>query len=644
MAEKFPHFDDEMADTWPKVLSDNCHKYGSSRVAFRYKRYGIWQRYSWQDYYGDVKNLALGLLALGFKANDKLVIIGNNAPQWYCAALAVQSNHGVVVGISPDLNSAELRYLIKNSEAKFAIVEDQEQIDKLLEIKNELSQIKKIIYWNYKGISKYSDGVLLGYSEVLTGGKRYDNEHPGVYEQNIASGKADDVCTIIYTSGTGNEPKGAIHTYRTMMSGVKILLDLDTWHDKDNVIISLPPSGITEQWIGIGCHMITRSILNFAEQSETQREDFREIGPDIVYYEARLWEELAGEMQARMQSSGSIVKFLFRIFMPAGYKMADLSCQNQKPGSGLKIYHSLANAFLFGRMKDYLGLSKARICRTSGTMISPDILRFYKAIHIPLKNMYSTAESGTICGVTSDNRFDIAGTIPTGTEVRIDDRGELICRHAGVSPGYLYGTENNSKVINNGWFNTGDIAEIDKNGHISIKGKTEDIINLPSGDSVSPQLIESRLRFSPHIKDVWVLSNPGKDYIAAVIIINFDNVSKWADRRKLAYTTFSDLSQKPAVYDLIAEDIKQINETLPGGSRIRKYVNLHKEFDPDEGELTHTKKLRRRFLEERYRELINAIYSEATEIPIEIQVRYRDGRVGTAKTTISIGVIGEAAA
>ena len=646
MIEKRSFLFNDKGDTWPKVLTYNYNKYGDSRVALRYKRYGIWQRYTWQDYYLDAKYLALGLLSIGFTADDKLVIVGDNASQWYCSALAAQSNRGIVVGLNPDLSPTEIKHLVENSEAKFAVAEGQEQVDKLIQTKNELPHLQKIIYWNYKGLSHYNDRALLGYQEIIELGKQYGNEHQGLFEENVKLGNANDVCTIVYTSGTtGATPKGAVHTYKTMMSGAKYFLSLDEWHEEDNVVFSLPPAGMTEQWLGIGCHLLLNNILNFAEQPETQQEDFREIGPDIVYYESQLWEHLAGVMQSRMRGVGTLARLVFRIFMPVSYKIADLDNENEKPGLLLKIFYSLAHLCLFGPIKDKLGLSKARICRTSGAVLSPDALKFYHALNIPLKNTYGTTECGGICGITAGNTcFESVGTIPIGTEIRITDDGEIICRQAGIFTGYYRNTDNTAEVLKNSWFHTGDSAAVDENGYVIYKGRIKDIFELPGGDKVSPQLIESRLRFSPHIKDAWVLTGPGKSYITAVIIINYENVSKWADQNKLVYTTFNDLSQKAAVYELIKQDIKRINETLSPGSRIKKYVNLYKEFDPDEGELTRTKKLRRGFLEEKYNDLIDAIYSDVTEMPIEVQVRYRDGRIGTVKTTISIKAIEEVTA
>jgi long-chain acyl-CoA synthetase len=628
----------EKGDTWPKILEYNYEKYGDNRRAMRYKHYGIWQPYTWKDYYLNVKYLALGLLSLGFEPRDKLLIIGDNAPQWYNAELAAQANHGASVGVYSDLIPPEIKYIAENSEAKFAIVENQEQVDKFLQIKDALPLLKKIIYWSYKGLTHYNDPILMGYRQVLQLGEKYEEKHPGLFEQNVQTGKADDVCAIVYTSGTtGAAPKGAVHTYRTMKAGADYHLHLDPWYESDNVVPYLPPAWMTEQWLGIGCHLLSGSILNFAEAPETQQRDTRETGPSIVFYGARLWESQAAMVQARIFGTDAIQRFAFHLLMPIGYKMADLKLQKKKPSLFWKILYSLADIALFRPIRGSLGLSNARICYTNGAMLSPDALRFYHALNLPLKSLYWTTEGGSLTGAKNDDiKLETVGPAHNGTEVRITDNGELIYRQPGVFVGYYKDPEKTAEVLKDGWFCSGDSGFIREDGHIVFLDRVKDLVELASGDKMAPQFIESRLRFSPYIKDAWVLAGPERDYVSAIIIINYDNVSRWAGQRRVAYTTFAELSHKPEIYGLVKQDIDRINSTLPPDSRVRKYVNLHKEFDPDEGELTRTRKLRRKFLEERYRELIDAIYGDKTEVPIEAQVRYQDGRMGTIKTTLSI--------
>jgi len=635
----------EKGDTWPKLLKYNYEKYGDTHRAMRYKHYGIWQPFTWKDYYLSVKYLALGLLSLGFEPGDKMVIIGDNAPQWYDAELAAQANHGASVGLYSDLTPLEIKYIVENSEARFAVVEDQEQVDKFLQIKHELPLLRKIIYWNYKGLAHYDDPILMGYREVLGQGRKYEEEHPGLFEWNVDAGKADDVCALVYTSGTtGAAPKGAVHTYRTMRAGADYHLNLDPWYENDNVVPYLPPAWMTEQWFGIGCHLLSASILNFAEESETQQRDIREIRPDIVCYGARLWESEAAMVQARIHGADPVKRFAFRLLMPIGYKMADLKYGKQKPSFFLKTLYALADLSLFRHLRSSLGLSNARICYTTGAMLSPDAFRFYHALNLPLKSVYVTTEGGALTGARNDDiGLETVGPVHDGAEVRITEKGEIVCRQPGIFVGYYKDPDKTGEVLKDGWFYTGDNGFIRKDGHIVFVDRVKDLVNLASGDNLAPQLIESRLRFSPYIKDAWVVAGKEKTYAAVIIIINYNTVGRWAGQRRVGYSTYAELSQKPEVYDLVKQFVDKINSTLPSGSRVRKYVNLHKEFDPDEGELTRTRKLRRTFLEERYRELIDAIYADKTEVPIEARVRYRDGRIGTTKTTLSIKSVERAA-
>jgi long-chain acyl-CoA synthetase len=628
----------EKGDTWPKILKYNHEKYGDQRRAMRYKHYGIWQPYTWKDYYLNVKYLALGLLSLGFEPGDKLLIIGDNAPQWYYAELAAQANHGVSVGVCPDSVPSEIKYIAQNSETKFAIVEDQEQVDKLLEIKDELPLLKKVIYWSYKGLAHYDDHLLVGFRQVLHFGERYEEEHHGLFEQNVEAGTTDDVCALVYTSGTtGAEPKGAVHTYRTTRTGAEYHLHLDPWYENDNVVPYLPPTWMTEQWFGIGCHLLSANILNFAEAPETQQRDTRETGPSIVFYAARLWESQAAMVQARMLGADAIQRFTFRLLMPIGYKMAHLKFQKKKLSPFFKILYFLADIVLFRPIRASLGLSNARICYATGAMISPDAFRFYHALNLPLKSVFGTTEGGALTGAKDDDiRLGTVGPIHEGTEVKIIDNGELIYRQPGVFLGYYKDPGKTAEVLKDGWFCSGDSCFIREDGHVVFVDRVEDLVELATGDKLAPQFIESRLRFSPYIKDAWVFAGPKKEYASAIIVINYAHVSRWAGQRRVAYNTFAELSRRPEVYRLVEQEIDRINSTMPPGSRIRKYVNLHKEFDPDEGELTRTRKLRRAFLEERYRELIDAIYGDQADASMEARIRHQDGRTETAKADLSI--------
>jgi long-chain acyl-CoA synthetase len=625
-------------DTWPQILKYNYEKYGDNHRAMRYKHYGIWQPYTWEDYYLSVKHLALGLLSLGFEPGDKVLIIGDNAPQWYYAELAAQANQGASVGLYSELTPAEIKYIAQNAEARFAIVEDQEQVDKFLQIKDDLPLLKKVVFWNYKGLAHYDDPILIGYRQALQLGKDYEEEHPGRFEQNVENGKADDICAIVYTSGTtGDAPRGAVHTYETMRAGAEYQLRLDPWLENDNVVPYLPPAWMTEQWFGIGCQLLSASTLNFAEAPETQQRDMRETEPSIVSYGARVWESQAAMVQARMLGADAIKRFFFRLFLPVGYKVADLKYRKQEPSLFLKMLYSLADVALFRPIRKSLGLSNARICYTTEAMLSPDAFRFYHALNLPLKSLYGTTEGGALTGAKNDDiHLETVGPAHPGTEVKITDAGEIIYRQPGVFMGYYQDPEKTAQVLKDGWFHTGDRGFVREDGQIVFLDRLEDLVELASGDELAPQFIESRLKSSPYIKDAWVLAGPERAFASAIIIINYDNVSRWAGQRRVTYTTFTDLSQKPEVYGLVKTEIDRINKDLTPSTRVKKYANLHKEFDPNEGELTRTRKLRKRFLEERYQELIRAIYHGETEVPIRPRGSHGDEQMGTIETTINI--------
>jgi len=628
----------EKGDTWPKILKYNYEKYGDNRRAMRHKYYGVWQPYTWKDYYFNVKHLALGFLAFGFEPGDKVLIIGDNAPQWYYAELAVQANHGVSVGLFSDLLPSEIKDIAENCEARFAVVEDQEQVDKLLEIKDALPYLKKIIFWNYKGLDQYNEDILVGYREALKLGETYEAQHPGRFEQNVETGNAEDICAIIYTAGTTEAaPKGVIHTFLTFQAGSGSLLKLDPWTENDNVVPYLPPVWINEQWICIGCHLLSAGILNFAEAPETQQRDSRETRPSIVFYGARLWESQAAMVQARILGADALKRYAFRLLMPIGYKVAELKYRKQKPGVTLKMLYSLADILLFRSIKRSLGLSNARICYTTGAILSPDAFRFYHALNLPLKSLYGSTEGGVLSGARNDDiHFETVGPAHEGTDVKISDDGELIYRQPGVFVGYHKVPEKTGAVLKNDWFHSGDSAFIREDGHIVFIDRIQDLIQLENGDTLAPQNIESRLKFSPNIKDAWVLGGPEGAYVSAIIIINYNTVSRWAGQKKVTFTSFAELSQAPEVYELVRQDINKVNQTLPAGSRIKKYLNLHKELDPDEGELTRTRNLRKAFLVERYRKLIDAIYTGKTTVPSESNVGHRDGQTETTETSLRI--------
>ncbi len=628
----------DKGDTWPKVLAYNYKKYGSSHKAMRHKHYGIWHTYTWEEYYTGVKYLALGLLSLGFKPGNKLLIIGDNAPEWYHAELAAQAIHGIPIGLYSDLSPMEVKYIAENSEAEFAVAEDQEQVDKFLEINNELPLLKKIIYWNYKGLAHYREPILAGYKEIIQQGKEYGNSNPGLFEQNIETGKGEDVCAIVYTSGTtGTVPKGAVHTYNSMRAGSEYYLRLDPLFSSDNIIPYRPPAWMTEQWFNIGCHLLSAGIINFAESPETQQRDIKESIPSVIFYSARLWESQASGVYAQILEADAFKNYIFKKLMPAGYSITDFKYKKQKPGLYNKILYWLADMLLFRPIKSRIGLTNARICYTTESVLSPEAFRFYHSMNIPLKSIYSSTEGGVLaCSGNGDIDSDTSGPDHNESEIKITESGELVCRQPGIFTGYYNDPDKTKEVLKDGWFYSGDCCSISEDGHIVFVERLNDIIKLADGSTIAPQSLESSLRFSPYINDAWILAGPSGQYASAIIVIDFRNVARWAGRRRINFNNFAELSQKTEVYDLIKKDIERVNNTLPGNSQIKRYLNLHKTFSPDEAEQTRTRNLRRSFLEDRYSEIIEAIYSDKNDVPIKTQVTFSDGRTETLNTSLHI--------
>jgi long-chain acyl-CoA synthetase len=625
-------------DTWPKVLEFNNQHYGEKHKAMRYKHYGIWQAYTWQDYFQNVKYLALGLLTLGFKAGEKLLIVGDNAPEWYFGELAVQCNKGISVGLYSDLSTSEIKYIALNCEAEYAIVEDQEQADKIEQIMGELPKLRKVIYWRYKGLSKQKGPLFIGYRDVLKLGREYEINHPQTFNKNVAEGKSEDICAIIYTSGTtGEGPKGAQHTYKSLQWASDYYMNLDKISPKDNLVSYLPPAWITEQWLAFGCHLLSGSTVNFAESAETQQEDIREIGPTLVLYSSRLWERQAGQVQAKTLGSGALKKWAFRRFTPAGYKMAELRYKKMNPGWSQKIMSFLGYWLLFRPVRDGLGLPHARICYSSGATLCVDAFRFYHALNVPLKNLYSSTEAGAITGTTNEDiNLNTVGSINRGVEVKITPEGEIIARGHGTFSGYYNNPELTARVLKDGWVHTGDSGSLTEDNQLIFIDRLSDLIRLPGGDTISSQDIESRLKYSPYIKDAWVLAGEDGKFVSAIIVIDAGNTGRWADKHKVLYTTFGDLSQKTEVYQLVESEILRINQQLPDGGKIKKYVNLYKEFDPDENEMTRTRKLKKTFLLKKYNYLVAALSGDKSAVDVETQFTYQDGRVGKIKTSLKI--------
>jgi len=624
------------ADTLPKIVRSNAEKWGS-RTAMAMKRYGIWQRFTWREYYDNVKYFSLGLVSLGLKPGDVACIIGDNEPEWFWAEFGIQAAGGVTTGIFVDSIPSEVKYVASHSGASFAIANDQEQTDKFLEIKSDLPNLKRIIYWDPKGLRNYDDPMLMSFADVVRAGREYEREHPGLFEQNVDRGRGDDLAFIYYTSGTTGLPKGARLTHRALITTARGFISRYPLYNTDDLISNFPAAWVGDSYFATIPHLLTGARLNFPEEPETIAEDTREIGPNFVIYGPRQWEGLVSEIQVKIIDANPIKRFAYHLFVPVGHKIADIRFQGKEPNLFWRALHGIAYWALFRPLKDRLGLSKVRFAVTGSSVLSLDTFRLIHAIGIELRQNYASTEAGFISSHgKGEIKFESVGRPALGTEVRLTDDGELLVRSDCMFSGYHQDAQKTAATLVNGWCKTGDSVNIGEDGHIIFLERLVDVGELASGLKYYPQYIEGRLRFSPYIKDAMVVGGKERDYVTAIVNMDFTMVGKWAERHHVPYTTFVDLSQKDAVAELIKKDIIRVNSYLPAPARVKRFVLLHKEFDPDEAELTRTRKLRRDFVEKRYKDLIDAMYGKRAEVKVDAAVTYRDGRKGTVSTTIKV--------
>ncbi|HBF43721.1 MAG TPA: AMP-binding protein, partial [Desulfobacteraceae bacterium] len=529
-------------DTFPKLLKFNSERWGNEKVAMRYKKFGVWGPCTWKQYYEESRSFGLGLLSLGLRRGETVGIIGDNSPEAFFTELGAQVVGGIVLGLYTDAISDELKYLAEHSDTVFAVVNDQEQVDKFLEIKDELPKLKKIIYWDSKGLVHYDDPIMISFGQVQELGRKMESKTPGSFEETIAEGKGDDVAVLLYTSGTKGLPKGAMLTYKNILSGIKAVMELDAWTEDSRSFSFLPLAWVPEQLFGIAGPLVSGGSVNFPEEPETVTSDVRDIGPTQLFYGSRLWESLTSMMQARITESTFIKRHAYKLLFPMGYKWLTLKEKGGEPGFFWKTLHCVADRLLFRPIRDDMGLSHLTFAWSSGASLSPDSCRLLQAIGIPIRNHYASTEVCAVCNSGKDFRAETVGRPVPGTKIRISSEGEILVKSAQVFKGYYKDRDATDKAIIDGWFHTGDAGFIDDDGHLIFLDRLDDLTKLAGGEKVAPQYIESRLRFSPYITDAMVLADPDKPYVAAILTISFVNVGRWAEMKRINYTTYTDLS------------------------------------------------------------------------------------------------------
>ena len=623
--------------TFPKLLKSQAAAFGTKKTALRKKGLGIWQNCSWQQYLDNVRTLALGLHSLGFGKGDKLAIIGNNRPESLFAEIAAQAAGGVAVSLYHDSTPQEVTSALIQFDVTVVIAEDQEQVDKLLDQREQLPNLLRIIYIQKRGMRKYSDEILVTFETVQGLGTTLGDQQPALFDTLVAAGKGDDTAIICLTSGTTGQPKGAMLSFKNLLSMSLAFNEADPKKAQDEFVSLLPLAWFGEQLMSVAAPLVVGYTVNFPEKQETAMADLREIGPHIMLSPPKVWESIASSVRVRMMDSTPFKKFMFNTFMPIGERYADCILAGASPSFSLQVGRFFADILLFRALRDRLGLSHVRSALTGGASLGTNVFRFFHAIGVNLKQLYGQTE---IAGVTCMHRNgDVKGTsvgVPlSGTKIKIDENGEVLSKSAGLFKGY-YGDEESTRqaITADGWLKSGDAGFLDSAGHLTITDRTNDVLTLSDGSFFSAQLIENNLRFSPYIAEAIVFGG-GPTPLVALIGVASRVVGKWAGDNKLSYMTFADLTSRPEVIELIAGEVAKVNAGLPDSARISRFAIIYKELDADEGELTRTGKVRREAVAVIYKDIINALHAGTDVVTIDTTIVFPDGKSGHIRTTVT---------
>jgi len=625
--------------TLPQYLLRNAREHPDA-PALREKEKGIWQEWAWADYLAHVRAIALGLASLGFQRGDKIALLSDNRPQLYAAMVAAQAAGGVPVPLYQDAIARELEYVIDHADARFVYAEDQEQVDKVLDLKAKLPKVERVFYEDPKGLRHYTDPLLMSLDTLEEHGRARQAERPGQFEEMVAGGRSEDMALFCYTSGTTGNPKGAMITHANLIHAIHGILEIERYERTDEVLAYLPAAWIGDTFWSLAASLMVGFVVNCPERPETVLENLKEIGPHVLVAPPRIWENLVSGVQVRMEDASWVKRRLFRRLMPVGEEAARREMEKQPVPLRLRLLRALGEALVFGPLRDHLGFRRARYAYTGGAPLGPEVFLFFRALGINLKQVYGQTEITGVSCVQRDGDIKL-GTVGRpfpNTEVRLTEAGEVISRSPCVFVGYYKNPEASAETVRDGWLHSGDAAMFDGDGHLIVIDRAKDVTSLANGTKFAPQYIENKLKFSAYIREA-VAVGQDRPYVAAMINIDMENVGKWAERRQIAYTTYADLAQKPEVYDLIGQEVERVNRDLPEGTRIAKYVLLHKELDPDDEEITRTRKVRRGFVAKKYADIIGALFSEAPSIAVTTTITYQDGRQATLSTDLVIRTV-----
>jgi long-chain acyl-CoA synthetase len=632
----------ETADTFPKILLDNVQKFGPGKTAIREKGYGIWQSFSWQDYHDHVRDFALGLASLGFKRGDKLAIIGDNRPQLYWGITAAQSLGGVPVSLYQDAIEKELEFILEHSEARFALAEDQEQSDKLLSLKQKIPNIEYIIYNDPKGMRNYSEPFLMNFDDVQELGRKFGEKNPAYFEDEIDKGTADDLAVICYTSGTTGNPKGVLLPYHAVVGAARCFVEFEGLTENEEIMAYLPMAWIGDHIFTYGEAMVAGFTSNCPENTSTVVNDMREIGPTYLFCPPRIWENMLTQVMIKIEDAAWIKRRMFHYFMSVAGRVEKLRIANNPVPIGFKILYQIGRILFYGPLTDNLGMKNVRVAYTAGEAIGPEIFEFFRSLGINLKQLYGMTESCALVSIQKDGDIesDTVGTPVPGVDIKISENGEVLYKSPGNFTGYFKNEEATAETLVDGYVLSGDAGYITRHGHLKIIDRAKDVSKLTDGTLFAPKYLENKLKFSPFIKEA-VAHGQDKDFVTAFIDIDYGAVGNWAERRHIPYTSYTDLAQKPEVYDLVDEAVQRVNKSLSEdeklkNAQIKRFLLLHKELDPDDGEITRTRKVRRKFIDEKYGNLIDALFTSKDKVTVDATFTYEDGRTVTMQADLKI--------
>jgi long-chain acyl-CoA synthetase len=640
---------DAERDTFPKLVRDNARRIGG-KVAIREKDFGIWQSYTWSRYFDEARLIAHGLAALGFARGDRVAIVGDNRPELYWAIMAAQALGGVPVPIYQDSVEKEMEYIVEHAEARFAVVEDQEQVDKLLSLRARCPRLTRIVYDDARGMRAYSEPGLVSMAELRELGRKFEVGHPAHVDAEVAKGGADDVAIICYTSGTTGVPKGAMLSHRNLIVTARNAAEFEGLRQDEEVLSYLPMAWVGDHVFSYAQAIVCGFSINCPESAATVLSDLREIAPTYFFGPPRIWESLLTSVMVRVEDAARPKRAMVQFFLRLAQDIERKRLAGQAVPLWQRLFYPLGSLLVYGPLKDNLGLSRVRRAYTAGEAIGPEIFLFFRGLGVNVKQLYGMTEASVFVTIQRDGdvRLDTVGTPLTDVEIRISETGEVLFRSPGVFRGYAKNPEATSQTLVDGWIRSGDAGFLDHDGHLKIIDRARDVSRLADGTMFAPKFLENKLKFSPYVREA-VCVGQDRPCVTALVNIDLVAVGNWAERRNIAYTSYADLARRPEVYDLIQGEVARVNRSLAEdevlrGAQIRRFLVLHKELDPDDEEITRTRKIRRGYIAQKYAPLIEALYAGRDHVSVEAQVTYEDGRTGTMRADVMIRDVDDAPA